>query len=142
MRAACLDCAANSCSRRRPPRCSASAASSASLRAAGLNLRLAAAIASFFGAIAGVQAAATITIAQHGLRLSKESATLKVGDRIVFTNEGDVIHNIHIFGPGGFDKDLGLQKPGVPLSYLFDKSGAFRVRCNIHPSVKMRVTVQ
>jgi plastocyanin len=30
----------------------------------------------------------------------------------------------------------------VPLSYVFDKSGAYRVRCNIHPSVKMAVTVK
>ena len=36
---------------------------------------------------------------------------LAKGDRITFTNEDDVIHNIHIFGPGDDQKDLGLQKP-------------------------------
>ena len=94
------------------------------------------------GAVVAAQAATTITVHQHGLMLSKTSASLSRGDKIVFTNEDDVIHNIHIFGPGDFEKDLGLQKPGATLSYVFDKAGLVRVRCNIHPSVKMTVTVR
>ena len=95
-----------------------------------LRLAVAAAIAFFAGAIVAVQAAATITINQHGLRLSKSAVTIGRGDRIVFTNEDDVIHNIHIFGPGDYEKDLGLQKPGATLSYVFDKTGSVRVRCS------------
>ena len=106
-------------------------------------LRLAAAVAFLIGIIVAVQAAATITVAQHGLMLSRSSASLAKGDRIIFTNEDDVIHNIHIFGPGEDDSaDLGLQKPGALLIHKFDKAGAYRVRCNIHPSVKMAVTVK
>jgi plastocyanin len=106
-------------------------------------IRLAAAIAFLMGIIVAVQAAATITVSQRGLMLSRSSASLATGDRIIFTNEDDVIHNIHIFGPGDDDsKDLGLQKPGVTLTYKFDKAGPYRVRCNIHPSVKMAVTVK
>jgi plastocyanin len=41
----------------------------------------------------------------------------------------------------GENVDLGLQKPSKLLSYKFDKAGSYRVRCNIHPSVKMSVTV-
>jgi plastocyanin len=94
------------------------------------------------GAVGSVKAATTVRIGQRGLMLSKSSVVLKKGDRIVFTNEDDVIHNIHLFGPGGFEKDLGLQRPGVPLSYTFRKPGVYRVRCNIHPSMKMTVTVK
>ena len=62
---------------------------------------------------------------------------------MVFTNEDDVIHNIHVFGPDNEEsKDLGLQRPSVALTYKFDKAGAYRVRCNIHPSMKMAVTVK
>jgi plastocyanin len=104
-------------------------------------LAIAATVAFVLGAVVAVQAAATLTVNQRGLQLSKPSATIAKGDRIVFTNEDDVIHNIHIFGPGEFEKDLGLQKPGATLSYTFDKTGTVRVRCNIHPSVKMTVTV-
>jgi len=107
-----------------------------------MSIRLCAAVAFFMGIAVAVQAASTITVGQHGLQLSQSSASLAKGDRIVFTNEDDVIHNIHIFGPGNDDStDLGLQKPGAALSYRFDKSGSYRVRCNIHPSVKMTVTV-
>jgi plastocyanin len=87
-------------------------------------------------------AAATITVAQHGLVFTKTAVALAHGDRVVFTNEDDVIHNIHVFGPGDEDKDVGLQKPGATLAYTFDKAGAYTVRCNIHPSVKLAVTVK
>jgi plastocyanin len=108
-----------------------------------MSIRLAAAVAFLMGIIVAVQAATTITVGQRGLLLSQNSASLVKGDRIVFTNEDDVIHNIHIFGPGNDDSaDLGLQKPGATLTYKFDKAGAYRIRCNIHPSVKMAVTVR
>lgn len=107
-------------------------------------LRLAAAVAvAFLLGVVVAFAAATITVGQHGMVFTRSSASLVRGDRIVFTNEDDVIHNVHIFGPGNDDStDLGLQKPGTTLTYKFDKAGAYRVRCNIHPSVKMAVTVQ
>src|ERR1700722_18580968 len=101
-------------------------------------LRTAAAIAFLMGIIVAAQAATTLNVGQHGLVLTQSSATLARGDRIVFSNEDDVVHNIHIFGPGADDSsDLGLQKPGALLSFKFDRPGAYRVRCNIHPSVKM-----
>jgi plastocyanin len=106
------------------------------------HLTAAAVVAFAMGGIVGVAAARTITVAQHGLQLSMSSATIAKGDRIVFTNEDDVIHNIHIFGENDFDKDLGLQKPGKTLSFVFAKPGTYRVRCNIHPSVKMTVVVK
>jgi plastocyanin len=108
-----------------------------------MNIRLAAATAFLTGIVVAAQAAATITVGQHGLVFTQTAASLAKGDRIVFTNEDDVIHNIHIFGPGADDStDLGLQKPGATLTYKFDKAGAYMVRCSIHPSVKMAVTVK
>ncbi|HLH87008.1 MAG TPA: plastocyanin/azurin family copper-binding protein [Xanthobacteraceae bacterium] len=105
--------------------------------------RLAAAIAFLLGCLAAAAAAKTMNIVQRGLALSPTSATLTNGDQLIFTNEDDVIHNIHIFGPGPDESvDLGLQKPGRNLSYRFTKPGNYRVRCNIHPSVKMSVVVK
>ena len=104
-------------------------------------LIIAASVAFMLGATIGVQAAANLRVVQRGLKLERSTATINRGDSISFTNDDDVIHNIHIFGPGDFEKDLGLQKPGALLTYVFDKSGSVRVRCNIHPSVKMTVTV-
>lgn len=105
-------------------------------------VRLAIALAVLLGLVVAVPAATTITIVQRGLALDRASASLTRGDRLNFTNDDDVIHNIHIFGPGSDENvDLGLQKPGKLLTFKFDKPGAYRVRCNIHPSVKMSVTV-
>jgi cytochrome c peroxidase len=105
--------------------------------------RLAIAIAILLGFVVAVPAATTMTIIQRGLALNPTSATISRGDRLEFTNDDDVIHNIHIIGPGGDDSvDLGLQKPGKHLTYKFDRAGAYRVRCNIHPSVKMSVQVK
>jgi plastocyanin len=108
-----------------------------------LPVRLPVAIAILLGLVVAVPAATTITVIQKGLALNMASASLKTGDRLSFTNDDDVIHNIHIFGPGSDENvDLGLQKPGKLLSYKFDKAGSYRVRCNIHPSIKMAVTVK
>ena len=106
--------------------------------------RLAIVVAVLLGFTVAVSAATTLKVIQHGLALNPDSASIAKGDRLVFTNEDDVIHNIHIFGPGSEEDsvDLGLQKPGKTLSYKFDRSGSFRVRCNIHPSVKMSVQVR
>jgi plastocyanin len=105
-------------------------------------IRLTVAIAILMGLVVAVPAATTITIVQRGLALDRASVSLTKGDRLNISNDDDVIHNIHIFGPGSEEStDLGLQKPGKMLSYQFDKAGAYRVRCNIHPSVKMAVTV-
>jgi len=106
-------------------------------------IRLTVAIAILMGLVVAVPAATTITVIQRGLALNMASVSLTKGDSLSFTNDDDVIHNIHIFGPGSEENvDLGLQKPGKLLSFKFDKTGAYRVRCNIHPSVKMSVTVE
>jgi plastocyanin len=104
--------------------------------------RLLVAIAFLMGVIVAVPAATVVSVGQNGQKFTRSAASLAKGDRVVFTNEDDVIHNIHIFGPGDYDKDLGLQKPGATLNYTFDKSGDYRVRCNIHPSMRMAVTVK
>jgi plastocyanin len=106
-----------------------------------MKLYMLAIIALSLGAIAGVEAA-TITVVQRGQVFDRSSAAVTHGDRMVFTNEDDVIHNIHVFGPGEDQKDLGVQKPGATLSYTFDKAGTFMIRCNIHPSMRMTVTVK
>jgi plastocyanin len=96
----------------------------------------------FASIVVSVAAAATMTVDQHGLKFTKSSASLAKGDVLIFANGDDVTHNIHVFKDDVDDKDLGLQKPGVPLNYKFDKVGRFVVRCNIHPAMKMVVTVK
>jgi hypothetical protein len=80
-----------------------------------IRLPVAAAVAFLMGAIVGVQAAGTSTVVQRALVFGKASLSPAKGDRITFTNEDDVIHNIHIFGPCDDQKDLGPQKRDAQL---------------------------
>jgi plastocyanin len=86
--------------------------------------------------------AATSTIDQVGQRFSEKSIALKRGDAVVFANRDDVTHNITVLDDDDGSVDLGLQKPGQDLAEEFDKAGRFRVRCTIHPSMKMTVNVK
>lgn len=90
---------------------------------------------------AGVRASTT-SISQSGQKFSEKSVDLKLGDSLNFQNQDDVSHNITVLNEDDDAKDLGLQKPGETVKYAFDKAGRFKVRCSIHPSMKMTVTVK
>jgi len=89
----------------------------------------------------GVQAAST-TIGQAGEQFSQKSVTLQAGDTLVFANDDDVTHNVTIINDDDDSTDLGLQKPGQNLTYKFDKAGRFKVRCSVHPRMKMTIDVK
>ncbi len=86
--------------------------------------------------------AASVTVDQTGQQFSEKSAALQPGDVITFANRDDVTHNVNIINDDDDATDLGLQKPGQSLTYKFDKAGRFKVRCSIHPSMKMTVNVK
>jgi plastocyanin len=90
---------------------------------------------------AGVRAA-SMTIEQSGQLFSEKSVTLKPGDTLTFANHDDVTHNINVINSDDDATDLGLQKPGETLKYKFDKTGRFKIRCSIHPSMKMSANVE
>jgi plastocyanin len=93
-------------------------------------------------ALAVTVRAASTTIEQSGQQFSEKTATLSVGDSITYANHDDVTHNINVINDDDDATDLGLQKPGENLTYKFDKAGRFKVRCSIHPSMKMTVNVK
>ena len=47
-----------------------------------------------------------------------------------------------IFSADDDVEDKGLQKPGQDIKANFAKAGKYKVRCSIHPKMKMTVTVQ
>ncbi len=89
----------------------------------------------------GVRAGA-ISISQAGQVFSMKGLTLAAGDTAVFLNDDDVRHNIRVIDSDDNMTDIGVQEPGQHLTYRFDKVGKFRVRCGIHPSMKLTVTVK
>jgi plastocyanin len=86
---------------------------------------------------------ATTTVVQSGQAFSETEVSLKIGDHLKFTNQDDVNHNILVQNGDDDDdaKDMGIQAPGGAVDVPFDKSGKFKVRCHIHPSMKLTVTV-
>lgn len=103
------------------------------------------AFAAAFGMLIAVSAAvraAGVTIDQSGQRFSEKAVSVSRGDTVVFANKDDVSHNITVLDDNDDSIDLGLQKPGETLSHAFDKDGTFKIRCSIHPSMKMTVSVK
>ena len=90
---------------------------------------------------AGVHAAG-VTVDQSGQHFSERSLDLTKGDVLNFANKDDVSHNITVVDSDDDAVDLGLQKPGETFTYKFDKQGKFKIRCSIHPSMKLAVTVK
>jgi plastocyanin len=93
-------------------------------------------------AVAAAVHAAAVTVDQSGQQFSEKSLAVKPGDTVTFANKDDVTHNINVIDDDDDAVDLGLQKPGASLTYKFDKAGRFKIRCSIHPSMKMAVSVK
>jgi len=88
--------------------------------------------------------AAETSVKQAGQVFAPATLNIHVGDTVKFVNDDTVTHNVTI-KPAGSDEDaedLGLQKPGTPVSYKFAAKGAYRIICSIHPRMKMSINVQ
>lgn len=81
------------------------------------------------------------TIDQKDKAFSLTSLTVKVGDVINFRNSDPFFHNIYSLSPVKIF-DLGSYKQGESKSINFDKPGVVEVNCAIHPSMKLKVTVE
>ena len=97
-----------------------------------------------FGAVLVLSSGAMakeITISQKSKKFSQRNVTISSGDTLDLGNDDRVAHNVLIRGPGT-RLNSGIQKPGKPYKYTFSKSGLFKVRCGIHPKMKLDVTVK
>jgi plastocyanin len=79
-------------------------------------------------------------ITQRDKSFSQERITLRAGDRIVFKNDDSVSHNVFSRSPGS-EFEVRAQLPGQESPVTFANPGQAEVRCAIHPSMKLRVTV-
>ena len=87
----------------------------------------------------GVANATEHVLTQKAKKFDKKKMSISKGDSIKFINSDAITHNIHSrSAPDKFD--LGAQAPGTESKHTFNKAGKFKVRCAIHP--KMKVTVK
>ena len=82
-----------------------------------------------------------LTIDQKDKVFSITAVSVKVGDIINFRNSDPFFHNIYSLSPIKIF-DLGSYKQGESKSVTFDKPGTVEVNCAIHPSMKLKVTVE
>lgn len=82
----------------------------------------------------------SVKITQKGKQFSEKQVALKTGQDIVFVNDDNVAHNVYTI-VNGKKRDLGLQKPKEEGTIAFDAPGTYRVRCAIHPKMKLVVKV-
>ena len=86
--------------------------------------------------------AAVFEVDQDNVNFTPQSLTIKKGDSVRFKNSATMNHNISIIDSDGDADDLGIEKPGEVVERVFKKSGKYKVRCSIHPRMKMTITVK
>jgi plastocyanin len=77
-------------------------------------------------------------VVQKGRAFRPLELTVARNETVTFTNEDSFIHQIYV--DGLFDSEE--KAPGENLNETFPRAGTFRVRCHIHPTMRMTVTVK
>jgi plastocyanin len=78
-----------------------------------------------------------VTITEQNFSFNPQTATVKVGDTVTWTNADSVAHNVKIDG-----QELGPQNQGESKTWKATKAGTYPFSCIIHPSMTGQITVQ
>jgi plastocyanin len=89
----------------------------------------------------GTAMAAEHSVSQKGMKFTPSKLTIKPGNTVVFANNSTMTHNV--YSRSGKNKfDTGALKPGASGKQTFAAAGSVRVRCAIHPKMKLKLTVK
>jgi plastocyanin len=97
-----------------------------------------------FFAMAGaaiVAAAAPPTVSQFNRQFSPGVLHIEAGTTVHIVNDDNVTHHVYVDAPG-MQFDSGEQPVGKTVDLTFDKPGTYSVRCAIHPTMLLKVTVK
>ncbi len=78
------------------------------------------------------------TVSQKDKKFAPGSIEIAKGDKVVFVNDDATKHTIIVKKLKYRSK---LMKPGEQAELQFDKDGKYKVRCGIHPKMKMTIKV-
>jgi len=81
----------------------------------------------------------TISIAMKDIEFKPADQTVKVGQKVVWTNEDDVQHDANSTSGAEFETEL-VGKGGT-VEYSPDQAGKIEYVCSVHPSMKGTLTV-
>jgi plastocyanin len=85
-------------------------------------------------------AADTVTVSQRGRKFTPDIMRVTPGTLVRIANDDRVTHHIYIDQPD-MKYDSGEQSVGNEVTLKFDREGTFAVRCAIHPTMHLDVTV-
>jgi plastocyanin len=85
-------------------------------------------------------AADALFVSQHGRKFTPDMLRIVPGATVRIANDDRVTHHVYIDQPE-MKFDSGEQSVGNEVAILFDKQGRFAVRCAIHPTMHLDVTV-
>lgn len=80
-------------------------------------------------------------VTQKGQKFTPATLNVKVGDEVVFVNDDTGTHNVFSESPDN-NFDLKAQRPGTRTKVTFPMAGSVEVRCAIHPSMHLTVSVR
>ncbi len=89
----------------------------------------------------GAAAQTTHLVTQKGKRFSPSELVVQAGDTVAFRNDDRVVHNVFTASVG-FEFNLKRQLPGAGTGVAFAQAGTVEVRCAIHPTMKLKITVK
>ena len=90
---------------------------------------------------AGAAGQTTHQVAQKGKRFAPSELVVQAGDTVAFRNDDAVVHNVFT-ASAGFEFNLKRQPPGSSGLATFAEPGTVQVRCAIHPTMKLKITVK
>ena len=74
-----------------------------------------------------------VTIKMQNIQFSPKDTTVKVGDKVTWTNDDNTDHNVTAESGADFkSKDFGN---GATFSFTADKAGTIKYVCTIHPGM-------
>ncbi len=85
--------------------------------------------------------AGDVKIIQKNKSFGMKKLTVKVGDTLLFVNEDKVSHNM-ISKSKGHEFEIKIQKPGTTEKKKVTSAGKFKVKCAIHPKMKLKITAE
>jgi len=85
-------------------------------------------------------AADTDVVSQRGRKFTPDAIRVVPGTTVRIANDDRVTHHLYI-DQSDMKFDSGEQAVGVDVNLRFDHEGHFAVRCAIHPTMHLDVTV-
>jgi plastocyanin len=81
-----------------------------------------------------------VAIKMQNIQFAPKDVTVKVGQKVTWTNDDTVDHNVTAQSGADFkSKDFGN---GATFSFTPDKAGTIKYVCTIHPGMTATLTVQ